>query len=131
MRTSLFVVAFSLIAAGGALATDLQNTKWLVNTVGRQGALDDPRATVEFTTDAHAGGHAGCNHWNAAWHVRGSTISFGRVAATRMACSGPVDNRERKFIAALSAVKAFRVEPSNLLILADKYNRIVIRASQM
>jgi heat shock protein HslJ len=131
MHTSTFVVALSLIAGGGALATDLQNTKWVINDVGGRGALDDSRATIEFTNDGHAGGHAGCNDWNAAWHGSGAKLSFGPVATTRMACSGPVDDREREFVAALTAVKAFRVEPSGLLILSDKHNKTAIRASQM
>jgi heat shock protein HslJ len=131
MHISTFVVALSLIAGGDALADGLQNTKWIINDVGGRAALDDPRATIEFTNDGHAGGHAGCNDWNAAWHGRTPKLSFGPVATTRRACSGPVDDREREFVTALSTVKVFRVEASGLLVLADKHKKTVIRASQI
>jgi heat shock protein HslJ len=131
MRISTFVVALSLIAGGGALAADLQNTKWVINDLGGHRAFEDPRTTIQFTNDGHAGGHAGCNDWNAPWHGSGAKLSFGPVATTRMACAGPVDDWEREFVAALTAVKAFRIEPSGSLILSDKHNKTVIRASQM
>jgi heat shock protein HslJ len=125
------IVGYWLIAGGCALAANLLNTTWLVKDVGGHGAVGDLRPTIEFTADGHAGGRAGCNDWSASSHIDGAKLSFGPVATTRMACLPLINKQESRFIAALAATRAFRINTSGLLILFDEHNKTMMRASRM
>ncbi len=125
------IVGCWLNTGGCALAADLLNTTWLVKDVGGHGAAGDLRPTIEFAADRQAGGRAGCNDWSSSSHIDGAKLSFGPVATTRMACLPLINKQESRFIAALVAARAFRIDTSGLLILFDEHNKVLMRASRM
>jgi heat shock protein HslJ len=112
-----------------ALAADLLPTTWLVRDIGGHESAGNLRPTIEFTTDGQAGGRTGCNDWSASSQIDGAKLSFGPVATTRMACLPRINKQESQFVAALAATKAFHIDTSGLLILVDKQNKILLRAS--
>ena len=54
------------------------------------------RATLIFDADtARAGGFAGCNRYGGSYTVEGSTIRFGPLAMTKMACAEGMELEQR------------------------------------
>jgi heat shock protein HslJ len=125
----MLIVAGWLTAGGCAFAADLPHTAWLVKDVGGHEAIDNLRPTIEFTTNGQANGRTGCNEWSASSQIDGAKLSFGPVATTRMACSPPINKQESQFVAALAATRAFRIDANGLLVLVDKQNKTLMRAS--
>jgi heat shock protein HslJ len=125
----MLIVGCWLTAAGHASAPDLINTTWLVKDIGGHEAVGTLLPTIEFTADGQTCGRAGCNDWSASSHIDGTKPSFGPVAMTRMACLPLINRQESQFVAALAATKAFHIDTSGLLILVDKQNKTLLRAS--
>lgn len=65
--------------------------------------------TATFTAD-QVSGSSGCNTYNGAYTLDGTTVKIGPLASTRMACAQPVMDQEAAFLTALQA--ATTVEPS-------------------
>jgi heat shock protein HslJ len=57
----------------------------------------------------------GCNRIVGRPVLSGSRLSFGPMAATRMACPPPLDAVERQYLSALQAVRSYRLERSTLV----------------
>ncbi|MEU3773584.1 META domain-containing protein [Streptomyces sp. NPDC032472] len=55
----------------------------------------DRKAVFTLGADSTASGTLGCNRFSAPVTVEGSTLTFGPLVTTRMACTGPVGDLER------------------------------------
>jgi heat shock protein HslJ len=81
-----------------------------------EGIVDKVRVTLDFTEAGRVVGNGSCNRYFATVSVSGSSIKFGAVGATRMACAPEVSQQESKYFAALGAATRFEIEGSTLSI---------------
>ena len=64
-----------------------------------------------------ASGYAGCNRMAGSYTLGPGTLEFGPLALTRMACLDM--GLETRYTIAMSAVRQYRVEGNQLVLLAD------------
>lgn len=93
--------------------------------------VDDEHAsphggTITFGEDGRAAGFAGCNRWFATVTRQGDQLSFGQAGLTRMMCPELQMAAERRFIAAISATRGYRIE-GELLFLTDDAGAVLAR----
>lgn len=101
---------------------------WLAEDIEGGGVIDNAQTTLEIGRDGRAGGHGGCNSYGGEVTIDGDRISFGRMAATMMACAEAVMNQEGKFHDALGRVVSFRIDPDQRkLLLLDEDGKTLIR----
>ena len=73
--------------------------------------------TIEFTADGSVSGFAGCNSYSGSYTTDGSTLTFGPLMTTKMACQAPGATVEGAYLAALSGVTGWAVEADGRLLL--------------
>ena len=109
------VLACALLASacgddddGGSSGASLElpGTQWVLDTtaLGVEGA-GDVTATLEFAKQ-RVSGSDGCNRFSGSYETDGSSLTFGPLAGTQMACIGPADEVGRKVGAALQRVRS-------------------------
>jgi heat shock protein HslJ len=76
-------------------------------------------ATLTLSEDGAASGNASCNSFSGGYELDGTSLSFGALATTRMACSDPpgVMEQEAEFLGALEATRSFGIEGASLFLL--------------
>ena len=115
------------------LSTDqrvLTGIEWRLVSLGPTGAEQD---VVQGTTvilrlgdDGRAGGSTGCNAYGGNYQVRGDTISFSRIVATRRACLDQNANeQEHRFLSVLESANRFRVSSNRLTIVSDRTQSVL------
>ena len=91
---------------------ELTNTIWrivrlgddvLPRTLGRE-----PRLMLRQNESRYSA-TVGCNQLIGAYTVEGTSLSFSRGAATKMACPPPLDRIEQMLVAALGETRTFRI----------------------
>ncbi|WP_237213135.1 YbaY family lipoprotein [Falsiroseomonas oryziterrae] len=128
-RVELRLVRAREAAAQSAPAPqDLVGPAWVAEDIGGRGAVDRARSEITFTPDGRVQGSGGCNRFAGSYTREGATLRIGQVAATMMACAPALSDQERRFFAALEAVRGWRVE-NGLLHLTDASGATVIRAA--
>ena len=101
---------------------------WLAEDIEGSGVIDNVQTTLQIGHDGRAGGHGGCNTYGGEVTIEGDRISFGRMAATMMACVEAVMNQEGKFHDALRRVVSFRIDPDQRkLLLLNEGGETLIR----
>lgn len=77
----------------------------------------NPPTLLLSISDSRASGNAGCNRMAGPYTLGDGTLEFGPMVMTRMAC--PAMDLETRFTNALSAVRQYRLEGNQLLLLAQ------------
>ena len=100
----------TVMTLAAASDSGLTGTSWVLNgiiTPGPDGAIvsipQGVAAGLVFNDDGTVAVSAGCNTGSADYTVEGSTITFGPVALTRMACEGPASEVEADVLLVLGA----------------------------
>jgi len=108
---------------GGAAASeesgsaDLPATSWTLVGIGGSEPAGDAKPTIAFApTGGTVSGNAGCNTFNGAVTIDGSTITFGPLATTRMACPEPQMAVESAYLAGLAGARTWRMDGGQLVL---------------
>jgi heat shock protein HslJ len=113
----VMAMAVLLVGCGTSPADSsaLQDTRWVLVTLGGEPPLAGTAPSAEFTED-QISGSAGCNTYFGTYAVSGSEITIGDVANTEMWCMEPegVMDQEAAFLKALSTVTTYRVAADRL-----------------
>lgn len=100
--------------------------KWTVATMRRQQKAELEQlsgVTIDFSVDSSFSGKAPCNRIGGVYTLKGTSIRFSRIFATRMACDKL--EQESAFLKLLEGtVSAYTVE-ENKLLLRDGSGNIV------
>ncbi|MEO5807792.1 META domain-containing protein [Devosia sp.] len=100
------------------LAVDsLFDTLWRVQMIAGNPALPETDITFSIAPDRRAGGNAGCNNYFTEAAFDGEALSFGALAATRMACAPDVMVQEAALFAAFANVSSYQLDKSELDLL--------------
>jgi len=98
-------------------AEGISGTSWDLVEMGTTAEFARIVPTIEFGADGRVSGSAGCNTFNGTYTLDGQTIALGPLAATKMACEPPASAVEAEYLAALSGVAAWSIEPDGSLVL--------------
>ena len=102
---------------GASPASSAVNIEWrLVAVAGAPagvGANGQPATLRLDDMGQRASGYAGCNQFSGTYTLSGSSLSFGPLAMTRMACATG-DELERRYTMALEQTTALKVTSKGL-----------------
>lgn len=105
--------------------------RWLAEDVDGGGVIDNLQSVIEIAADGQVGGTGGCNRIGGQAVIEGTSISFGSMFSTEMACAPAVMDQEGKFLDALGRVASFRRdEARGKLILLDAAGKEIITLAQ-
>ena len=126
MRLTGLVVAAVLACCAPAIASaqtppapatpSLLETTWVTIELGGVPVPLTPaerQPSLQFVAGGHVTGSDGCNRVRATYKLAGSRITFGPIAATRMACSG-TESVAGRFTAALKSAVRWRLAAGRL-----------------
>jgi heat shock protein HslJ len=106
-------------APGGPLDSTIANTDWVLGTLGDTPLNSGTSVTLLFSFRT-AAGFSGCNDYSTSYTSDGaSTLTFGPIAATRMACAGGGGATETAYYTALGKVRTYAIDGSTLTLKGD------------
>ena len=126
----LLTIAALLLASCPVLAAPALTGKWRIVSIAGAEALDVARARAEFGKNGRFASTIGCNRIAGKPAISGERAKFGPMMATRMACPPPLDETERRYLAALEAVRGYRFEGDRLIFLGDDGAALVTLARE-
>lgn len=101
-------------------AAPLLDTPWQLTTFVQDGTAQSLVAGTQITmrlANGVARGTAGCNRYSGQYTADGTQLTISQVVQTKMACTGAgVMEQEARYVAALEAATAWKVEGSTLVI---------------
>ncbi len=101
--------------------------RWLAEDIGGAGVIDRLQSVLVIDPDGKVSGSGGCNRIMGRAEIAGPAIKFGPIATTYMLCVPAAMDQEGKFIAALGAARAWRIDaPRGKLILLDADGKPVL-----
>ncbi|WP_294532639.1 META domain-containing protein [uncultured Rhodoblastus sp.] len=83
---------------------------WRIKSISSAPPVDPAQTQFVILEDGRVSSTVGCNRILGKPEIDGARIRFGPMAATRRACFRPVADLEAKYLAALDAVRSWRVE---------------------
>ena len=102
----------------------LVGTKWSVNslvtgdTASSLPAGTEKNAHLTFGKDGSVRGNLGCNNFTGTVKISGSTITFGRLATTRMMCAGTAQTLESHLLKVLKGDVTYKLQHRSLTLTA-------------
>jgi len=97
----------------------LRNSQWVLGSVGDQPVDSGVGATLQFAL-IQAGGFGGCNQFSTTYTTDGTTtLSFGPIASTQMACQGGGSDVETAYFAALGQVTRYLLQEDTLTLSGE------------
>jgi putative lipoprotein len=101
--------------------------RWIAAAIRGEPVAQGVVSDITFGADHGAYGMGGCNRFRGGWTTEGAAgLALGPLASTMMACDGPQDAQERRFLEALGAVRRWRME-GETLILSDAGGAALLR----
>ena len=97
MRTILtalaMIVSLTACAAGDVpSAPSLAGTEWVLKAMPGWVMAKAPQIpTLHFQSDGQVGGRGGCNSWGGSYELKGTSVRFGQMRTTLMACAYGMD----------------------------------------
>jgi len=121
MITVTLLLVMAVTACGKDSMSPLDDTSWVLETYGTQGATQAVLANTEITadfdgSDATLTGSAGCNSYFTDYAVQGNELTLSGLAWTERACQSPdgVMDQELVYLGALGTVDRFDLGPATL-----------------
>jgi heat shock protein HslJ len=123
-RSSIFMAAFLLLAgcasgqdmAGPSESSPLAGSDWKLVALDGEPVAKDARASLTFASPTSVNGNGGCNNFVGGVTLSGDSVTFGNLAATRMACMGDAMTLETRYFEALSQARSYQQEGGKLIL---------------
>jgi putative lipoprotein len=90
---------------------------WLAEDIDGAGGIDNAQSTLQFSTEGKVSGRGGCNRYGGTATLSGASVLFGDLFSTKMACAPALMDQETRFMAALQAVRSYRMETTRLVLV--------------
>lgn len=103
--------------AGSVPPRDLTVREWVVERIDGRGVVDNSRTTITLSPSGQLAGRAGCNRFTGSYRLQGAAMEVSGVATTRMICVPALMDQESRFMQALGATTAWRIQPDGRLEL--------------
>lgn len=107
---------------GSADGGTLEGVTWVLQRESIDELIADApaEARVDLLVDGgQASGQSGCNRYFGDVQTDGSTITFGTLGGTQMACEQPLMDLEAAYLTALGAVAEYEVSADELVLTGD------------
>ena len=104
------------------VAMTLPRGDWRISQIHGVADVGDAKTLFSFRDDGRVAMTVGCNRLMATPEISGTSIRIGPVAGTRMACPPPLEELERKLLAALEATHTFETSASSKSIVFKDAN---------
>ena len=123
MKRLLVLLAVAASLAACAITTreataDLPGTSWVLAELDGVDPVAEAAPTIEFAEDGTVSGSTGCNTFTGSVTIDGTSLEFGPLATTRMACADPaVNEQEQAFLLALEGVTSYTIDEEGRLVL--------------
>jgi heat shock protein HslJ len=109
------------IPTSGTEATGIEGIQWYLTEVGGLPVslmADDKQPHILLDpAQKQATGFAGCNNFFGSYELDGSSLTFGPMGATRMACPDLETGLEASVFNALESARKWKIEGGDLLLL--------------
>jgi heat shock protein HslJ len=144
-KYTILMLSVLLLSACGSSKSDpkvnspvlnlpLQDSQWRLISYGYQ--MDDETSVLAnssyglvFDSGSEVNGNIDCNHFSSTYEVSESTLTFGLIAVTEMACPNigvaEYDAQDMVIVNALSAAQSYRVSGDELIIIASDSTQLV------
>jgi heat shock protein HslJ len=120
------------VAPGAARAgAGWDGSTWLVEDIRRRGVIDNAQTTLRIEADGAVSGSTGCNAYSGSAKIDGDAIRFGPLAVAARACVPALADQERKFLHALSLVRARRLDRFGRLQLVSAQGEALLTLTRM
>lgn len=109
-------------AAAAAQDALLESAEWSLLELDGKIAIGAGNRPLTLKLDPaarRAGGFAGCNRYSGSYQLSGTSLKFGPMIMTKMACSEAMDT-EAAYAEALGKVTGWRITGGNLELLAGE-----------
>jgi putative lipoprotein len=123
MKRSLVLLAVATAVSACAITsreatTDLPGTSWALIELDGAEPVADAAPTLAFAEDGTVSGSTGCNTFTGSVTIDGTSLEFGPLATTRMACADPaVSDQEQAFLLAVEGVTSYTIDEDGRLVL--------------
>ena len=122
--TSCFVRPFACLAislslaacAGQPAAPSLTGTEWRLEALGDSAVMERSQATLTFPEAGRVAGNGSCNRFFGSVRITQGHIGFDQMGSTKMACMGPANEQEARYLAALQKAERYELQGRTLLI---------------
>lgn len=94
----------------------LANSSWLLEELSGRQTADRVEATLAFDARDGVSGNGSCNQFHGTATISGTSIAFGPLVTTRMACVPAVGQQEGAYLEALHQAERFEIEEPFLTI---------------
>ena len=101
----------------------LNGTSWQLGKIGDQPVEEGTQPTLQFTQSGQVSGSGSCNRFSGTVTLSGESISFGPLAATKMACADSINAQETQYFYALSTAQRFVLQGNSLQIYTSAMDR--------
>lgn len=132
LSVAVLLAALTACKPDGAASTTanplkLMGRTWVLQDVGGEGALAEPRAVLIFAANGRFRGHTGCNAMMGEVRLSGDTITFpGPIGATRMACAAEdASAQEQSYTDALTKSARWAMDGEKLQIFDASGTRLL------
>lgn len=129
MRRRLALALLALPVAARAQSSPV-GVAWRAERFGEAEIWGERRPELNLGADGQAYGTGGCNRFSGRYTLEGAQLSFAPLAASRMACAGPLGETEDQFFRALGEVRGWRIE-RNQLVLTNEAGAVLLRFSRV
>jgi putative lipoprotein len=100
-------------AGGGSIVGPV----WTAQEITGTAVTGTAPVTLQLGADGRASGRGGCNGYGGPYTLSGSSLTFGSLAATRMACAPEAMDQEQRYFDALAKVQRYAVADDGALLL--------------
>jgi heat shock protein HslJ len=102
----------------------LKASSWTAELILDQSA-SAAQSTVTFMDDDTISGSTGCNNYNGAVELAGTSINVGLLATTRKMCEPAISGQETVFLEALGAARNWQLIGATLNLTDEKNIRVM------
>lgn len=121
LGVALAVSGCASMGGGALVPPSLAGSSWIAEAVDGEGMVGRPPITLTFESAERAVGSTGCNRYFAAVRMsERARLRFGQPGSTRMACPPAVMEQEQRFLAAIEAVRGYRLDGTALVLVDER-----------
>ena len=96
---------------------ELLETIWILDNLSGKPVVGRQPPTLSLSKDGRVGGNSGCNTYFAGTTLKDTSLSFGAIAGTQMACSPELMAQEQAFLGTLAKTTAFALDGMRLTLV--------------
>lgn len=118
LLTSCNLFRKNAVASTAQSSIKLEGTAWelmLIPGFDRE-ETRKPASIIFEDQDHKAFGFSGCNNYNTSFEQKGTSLHFGQIMSTKMACSPGMDT-ENRFMGVLKKTDSYKIEEGHLILM--------------